>query len=155
MPRPISLQKFLVVQPIAIIGSPLRRIKKRIRHTRERSRKMVELDISMKFTLPCPAMKNEKTSDGRIRKRKTASSISWSLGPEYDGRFPIAGLFRSSDMRILPSLSPAVTRHYRYESTTGKTLSPRLILVECTFSFNFLTRSSYEAELMISSNWVL
>src|SRR4030042_157665 len=79
MPRPISSQLFLNVQPIQLIGSPLRQRKKRIRLTRARSRRMVANATSTKLKLPCFTAKKERAMDGTIRKRKTETSTSRSF----------------------------------------------------------------------------
>lgn len=99
MPMLVSFQIPRAVQPIAMTGSLSRQIKKRIRLTRERSRRTVAIDMSMKLRLPCMTAKNEKTREGKIRKRKTQSSTHRSLRFKYRGHSPLTRVCKSSAMR--------------------------------------------------------
>ena len=79
IPKTASFPMFLNLQPITVRGSPLRQMKKRIRLTRVRSRKMVERAMSKKLMLPCLTMKNEMIMEETMRKRKTETSTICSF----------------------------------------------------------------------------
>ena len=75
-PSPISAQKDLAgLSPSTARDSRLRQAKKKIRAARPRSRRMVEAAISRKGKSPCRTAKNERNMEGRIRNRKTETSI--------------------------------------------------------------------------------
>ena len=73
-PSPASIHQFCRVQPMAPRGSPFRHRKKRIRATRPRSRRMVEIARTVKPYDACSNAKIDRTIEGTIRNRNTATS---------------------------------------------------------------------------------
>jgi hypothetical protein len=139
IPKAISFLLFFNVHPIQVTGSLLRQMKKRIRLTRARSRRMVANATRAKLKLPCFTAKNERAMDGTIRKRKTETSTSCS--PQFDWKLSLLSallLFHPITTDCLLLRIEVAIFHYKMDQVLL-----RLIPFRSLFSFGVGDKSFY------------